>query len=804
MRGIPDAPGSPHDGGDGCVSVAPPPAGVAPPTPGGAVASPRRAERPAANRVLDPALTRLAAFAALAAFVAVHWSALVVPGALGDELLAMAACVGAAAALSACRYLPGDLRMLAGAAVAVLGLVLVLLAVGTPAHLLAPWQLVRLASDLRSGVDALPNARIPYGDPDQWTRRAIELGGPLLLGLSAVASFWPRRATPAHGAGRVVAVATIVTAYTAVAVNVKGDAEFLRGTLFFFLLAAFLALERVPRRDLPPAAMLTALAALAGLVLAPALQQSKPWLDYEGVARTLGRTGGERFNWNQTYGPLDWPRVGRTLLEVKAAFPAYWKAEALDSFDGRAWVEDRHPPANAIAAELPADAATLARWTQQLHVTLGSLDSPQFIAAGTITAISRAPRQPLDGASVGSFRAAGDGLHDGHSYDATVYTPAPDSATLMAASASNYPATFHPYLRLQIPRAGSGTLRRRKPPTTPVSFTPFVAGAPPSGSLASSGASAASPSADALVAASPYARAWALVAQLRARTSTPADYVDRVLAYLQRGFSYTEDTPLRSWPLERFLFDTRQGYCQQFSGSMALLLRMGGIPARVAVGFTTGQLDRRRGVYVVSDADAHAWVEAWFAGVGWVPFDPTPATAPARGGTGAPADLTPPRGRRPSPVPRPTPSGPAPTPRQATHGGAPWGLIGGALAGLLAAMLAGVAFARRTRLWLVRRPAGDARLRELERALRICGVEPWSGLTLTTLAARLSRAPIAAAYIAALADARYRRADGDHGVRSLRSMEANGRRALRRELGRGHGPLARLRLLFALPPRPPR
>jgi hypothetical protein len=55
---------------------------------------------------------------------------------------------------------------------------------------------------------------------------------------------------------------------------------------------------------------------------------------------------------------------------------------------------------------------------------------------------------------------------------------------------------------------------------------------------------------------------------------------------------------------------------------MAVMLRMLGIPARVAVGFTSGTFDD--GTWVVTDHEAHAWVEVWFAGEGWVPFDPTP------------------------------------------------------------------------------------------------------------------------------------------------------------------------------------
>ena len=98
------------------------------------------------------------------------------------------------------------------------------------------------------------------------------------------------------------------------------------------------------------------------------------------------------------------------------------------------------------------------------------------------------------------------------------------------------------------------------------------------------------------------------------------------------GFSYDEYPPLTAYPLATFLFLNKLGYCQQFAGSMALLLRMGGVPARVATGFTTGAYDQNTKSWFVTDVDAHAWVEAWFPHYGWVTFDPTPAAAPARGG----------------------------------------------------------------------------------------------------------------------------------------------------------------------------
>ena len=75
-------------------------------------------------------------------------------------------------------------------------------------------------------------------------------------------------------------------------------------------------------------------------------------------------------------------------------------------------------------------------------------------------------------------------------------------------------------------------------------------------------------------------------------------------------------------PLADFVLRGKRGYCQHFAGAMALMLRFLGVPARVAVGFTGGS--RRDGVWKVTDHDAHAWVEVWFDGWGWLPFDPTP------------------------------------------------------------------------------------------------------------------------------------------------------------------------------------
>ncbi|HMC53477.1 MAG TPA: transglutaminaseTgpA domain-containing protein, partial [Acidimicrobiales bacterium] len=88
--------------------------------------------------------------------------------------------------------------------------------------------------------------------------------------------------------------------------------------------------------------------------------------------------------------------------------------------------------------------------------------------------------------------------------------------------------------------------------------------------------------------------------------------------------------------LESFLFVTRRGYCEQFAGAYAVLARLAGLPTRVAVGFTPGDL--RGGAYHVLGLHAHAWPEVLLGGYGWVAFEPTPGRGEpgAQGYTGVP------------------------------------------------------------------------------------------------------------------------------------------------------------------------
>ena len=96
--------------------------------------------------------------------------------------------------------------------------------------------------------------------------------------------------------------------------------------------------------------------------------------------------------------------------------------------------------------------------------------------------------------------------------------------------------------------------------------------------------------------------------------------------YLKTRFGYTLQLPQTTVkdPLANFLFERKQGHCEYFASSMAVMLRTLGIPSRVVNGFRSDEFNDITGNYVVRAKDAHSWVEAYFAGYGWQTFDPTP------------------------------------------------------------------------------------------------------------------------------------------------------------------------------------
>jgi len=113
--------------------------------------------------------------------------------------------------------------------------------------------------------------------------------------------------------------------------------------------------------------------------------------------------------------------------------------------------------------------------------------------------------------------------------------------------------------------------------------------------------------------------------------SADNDY-DRAAAletYLRTHFGYSLQLSrtVPHDPVANFLFERKQGHCEYFASSMAVMLRILGIPSRVVNGFRTGEFNDLTSQYVVRASNAHSWVEAYFPGHGWVAFDPTPGAS---------------------------------------------------------------------------------------------------------------------------------------------------------------------------------
>jgi transglutaminase-like putative cysteine protease len=472
------------------------------------------------------------------------------------------------------------------------------------------------------------------------------------------------------------------------------------------------------------------------------------------------------------------------VLRIKSRIATYWKAQNLDGFDGIRWT--RTAPLRPVPpeAEVPAAARRNRAWRMDMRVTLRDFSTSDVLGAGTTISFDRTPTSFSPGSSPGTW-VSDEPLEPGDGYVAKTIVPRPRQAALRAAHA-NYPTALLRYLLVGLPMRGDAATAPRFRPGAGVAFVPPFGTAPTE-------ATPQARIAERLLAASPYARSYALAQQLASGSGSPYAFVQRVLDYLRTGFEYSETPPRRQLPLEAFLFRDRAGYCQQFAGAAALLLRMGGVPTRIAAGFTSGSRDGARGEYVVRDYDAHAWIEVWFPRIGWVRFDPTPSTAPARSGR-APQAAPTRTATTPAPLPRApdvaadaSPDVPSQGSSDGGSGVSPLAFVGLGLA--LAALGTGLVVRRS----LLRPRDADALLAELERALRRTGRPPEPQLTLLALERRLHDAPDAAGYVRAVRLARF--GDGPAEVSPRQ------RRALRAELARGLGLGGRVRALFALPPR---
>jgi len=737
---------------------------------------------------------RVTTFTALAAFASVHWSGLVVAPPAGRLVLAIAVVVAAAAILELLSRLSLGRRAPAiAAAVCLAAATLAMIAIGIPARLLWPAGWGELASNIDFGLDGLAGeVDYPYREGNAWSRLVILAAAPLTMALAAACAFWPARDIVRRRL-RLAGLAILVAAYATAVAAVPPDAPLLDGAILLLLVAAWLWLPAVRWRE---AAMAAALLAIAGAVAVPAaaqLDSGTPWFDYRSwVLRTAE---GKTFGWEHSYGPIDWDRDGTRMLSVESDEANYWKTVVLDRFDGIRWT--RSSESNAGSRALDGE-TTISRgdgrlprgadpdWIRRMTFSVGNLTSDIVVGAGTPLRV-----EGLDGViSAPDGTTATDNmlLENGDAYRVTAYVPDP-TATRMRIAPQEYDPALARYTQIELP-SGSAALNGAESPVVSVPLR----GEP------------RSEDADGAIADSPYARLHDLASDLAEGEPTAYDATRAVQDHLRDEYTYSEVPPARSYPLAAFLFEDRRGYCQQFSGAMALMLRTVGIPSRVVSGFAPGTRDEETGVFRVEDFDAHSWVEVYFEKIGWVAFDPTPPSAPAASQqvSGFPTSAS---SRAPQ-SPGAAELNEEDVAEEAAAGSRPRGGSGGA--GGLLAVPAGLALALALGSAIVgirtirhrRLPpavAVDAQLGELAAALERFGWRPSSGATLLSLESRLrrSRRPAAARYLGRMRALRYGSAGGE-------PPSLNERRALRRDLAAMRGLGGRLRALLAIPPGGPR
>ncbi len=530
---------------------------------------------------------RTVAFAGLAGFGLLHWMALLAP----------AEPVRAAVALAVALLVVARPMLLA------LALPAALLAGGVQVRELWPGNWDELAATLGAGVDLVGSVQLPYRGSDAAVRLVLGVGGALLaLSAALVARRW-----------WLPGLLLLGCLYGIPSVAVGFDAQFARGAVLAVLIVAYVCADRLRVDDFAPAMGLAIGVAVVALAAAPALDSDRPWFDYEAFAARGGDDGTTSFKWEHDYGALIWPREGREMLEVASPRRTYWKAETLDRFTSGHWSRDPTAGAPLGGQNVGVDADNRARWSYDIAVSVRGLESDTMPLAAVATSVEMAGETPrLEAPGIWH---AGRTLRSGDSFTARVYVPDPSAGELAAAPAPlTYPRSITENLSIEVPRRGREN----------ISVVVRGFGDSPQADYFDAAY------ADEQLRESSLGRTWDLSRELLQESETPFAYLQAVRRHLSTGFFYDETPPRESSTLDGFLFESRIGFCQHFSGAMALMLRMGGVPARVAVGFAPGSFDESSKRYLVRDVDAHSWVEAWFEGIGWVVFDPTPAAAPPR------------------------------------------------------------------------------------------------------------------------------------------------------------------------------
>ena len=472
-----------------------------------------------------------------------------------------------------------------------------------------------LFDQLRAGARAYTHDQFPLAlVPGSGVQPLLSLAVYALIWLAAFLALSLRLALPAIA----IVLAVLGFGFTTDYVD-----KLVWAPLAFLLLAGcMLVLSRSLRRErwratdaLAGAATATIAALLAlSLLGATSVAASAPLGDW----RTWGLAGpGDArlgFDWMQTSLSILTEPSDAQVMRVKSPVASYWRANTLGAFDGTTWFGGPSTSAERVVA--PAPGSVVFTLPPSSPEPTGRLVTESFDVVSTYTDHLFTGGTPL---SVLLDR------------DTLLWVA--DAQTLRL----NKPLgpTFRYTVTAVVPRLKPADLLDRGRDYSADVLGPYTA--LPFPHLFDLGVIAPESAWRDAMSDTPADREWLGLFQLdRGIVGTATDpyrITLRIEEYLRANFTYSLKPPSTDFysPYAAFLFRTHAGYCQHFAGAMAVLLRFNGIPARVAVGFSPGE-KAGDGTFVVTRKDAHAWVEVYFPGVGWVPFDPTPGrTIPGPG-----------------------------------------------------------------------------------------------------------------------------------------------------------------------------
>ena len=389
----------------------------------------------------------------------------------------------------------------------------------------------------------------------------------------------------------------------------------LRAAIFLALMLAILGVlsqRRRPTIQLAAGATVVLVAVLAATLPGVAKSAMLDWKQWGKPEKTGTSVG---FIWNHSYAGLKRPKRPVTLLRVTADSPSYWRAVVLSNFNGVAWVSEptvveTSPPPNAVVPQdaLSATAQGLSLKQKAVKFQNVNLATTNLVAPSEVLAI-----KGVDG-DAGVISRTSDGVFQ---TDKNVPVDSELDGRVPAGAALDQ---------------GPHGVARRLPGGAAVDLAVAARRQRPVPGLGHAGARGRGrrPAQPGLLrsAAGALARGLRQGARADPERGVTDEAVAAIESYFQSNYRYDEKadySQAADGPLPSFFLDGKRGYCQMYAGTMTVILRMLGIPARVGEGFTEGTRNVSRGTYVVTDRDAHAWVEVWFPKYGWMAFEPTPS-----------------------------------------------------------------------------------------------------------------------------------------------------------------------------------